>query len=202
VDNEFVDLVMPMPNSVRDFQLSEDQRTEIEQQLGLLATDWHNLDLQEALEKHGTIVPTVDLGEVIEASSSEYASLIFRDGFGTREDWGRWTIGHHARFVFRVASAGNAQIWVEIALVSRFFLAGRAQVLLKVNGGAPQLLLLSPSTGDQKSYAGFLCDCRDGLVDCTIFMPHTKQAFEEPLHEPRDLGLGFVSITPRAVDQY
>jgi hypothetical protein len=49
-----------------------------------------------------------------------------------------------------MASARNAQIWVEINLVPGFFSAGRAQLLLKVNGGVAQLLLLSPSTGDQK----------------------------------------------------
>jgi Sulfotransferase family len=193
VEDKFTDLVMPTPEELREPMLSVAERALIEQQLGALATEWQTLSLTEAFERFATIFLSIEPGTPIEANGPA-SSLVFKEGFAAPEDFGRWTLGHRARFAFRLLGADAADIWVEMKFVSPRFLAGRSQVILTVNGGAPQLLQI-PQPDDQPVYAGFICRSQGGLVDCTIHMPNVKRATDEPVADTRELGLGFVQVS-------
>ena len=189
---------MPVPDALLDYQLSSAERAEIERQLGALATNWRNLHLNEALRTHETIFATVEPNQKIESNAEGLSSLIFKRGFDDREDWGRWTIAHEARFAFKLRSVREADIWVDITLTSPQFLGGHSQIAVKANEGPPQLLQI-PLPGEGIVHTAFICQTQNGLVDCTLFMPHIKGENEEPTADRRGLGVGIVAITPRVL---
>jgi hypothetical protein len=122
--------------------------------------------------------------------------VIFREGFADREDWGRWTIAHEARFAFKLSAVNEADVWVDITLTSPQYLGGHSQIAVKANAGPPQLLHI-PLFSEGIVHTGFICKTQNGLVDCTLFIPHIKDENEEPTAELRGLGVGIVAITPR-----
>jgi hypothetical protein len=198
VSDTFSDLIMPVPDALADYQLASAERAEIERQLGALATDWRNLHLNEALRTHETIFATVEPNQKIESNAGGLSSLIFKEGFDDREDWGRWTIAHEARFAFKLRSVREADIWVDIALTSLQFLGGHSQIAVKTNKGPPQLLQI-PLSREGIVHTGFICRAHNGLIDCTLFIPHIKGENEEPTADRRGLGVGIVAITPRVL---
>lgn len=137
--------------------------------------------------------PPYELGSYVELSRQSVDPLL-RTGFSTAEPWGRWTDGPLARIRLRHPPVRrNLRLELRPVIVRAEPGHAGAPVDIVINGAARHSMVMRSGTAAEVEIPHHVLQPDGGLqIDLNIHAP--KPADEEPLNDPRALGVGLAGF--------
>lgn len=186
--NKFENIVAPTPRALTQCALTDCEKNIVEQELSRILSDWEDNNLTMLAKKHRLILEDLEIESTLEFCTNPYRQCYMKN-FQLSPTEGIWSIGDHAQLQFSFRPKEHHYLFFDFDIYPFFGNSSSYNVFVKINDQPMQCFDFYKFNKPETMHIRTICPADRDIHIIDFILPRTKLPEEEPLNDPREVGV-------------